>query len=101
MSSPELAVAALVLAAVGCVGIGAITHGRTPLAGRRRIARPRRWGYGLLVSDAGLAGFIYFGPYPSPHSHPYLAVACMVVAFVGIFVQQAAARPAKPTKNAS
>jgi hypothetical protein len=101
MSGVGVGVAALLIAVLAGVGAGAITRGWTPLVRRNRIARPRLWGYGILVSDAGLAGLIYFGPYSSPHSLGPLAVAGMCVAITGIVVQQVAARPANPKKNAS
>ncbi|WP_427920173.1 hypothetical protein [Streptomyces sp. cg40] len=107
MSDVEVAVAVLLIAVLAVVGVGAITRGWTPLVRRRSIARPRLWGYGILVSDAGLAWFIFFGPYPSPHSHGLLAMAGTLVMIAGIFVQQAAWKPGEsgesgaPTKNAS
>ncbi|MEV6509099.1 hypothetical protein AB0M61_23650 [Streptomyces sp. NPDC051642] len=104
MTGIEVGVAALLITVLAGVGLGAITRGWTPLVRRDRIARPRLWGYGILVSDAGLAGLVYFGPYSTPHSHGPLAVTCTGVSIAGIVVQQAAARPgkpAKPTKNAS
>ena len=101
MSDIELTLAALLIAVLAGAGVGAIARGWTPLVRRNRIARPRLWGYGLLVSDAGLAGLIFFGPYLSPHAHGGLAVAGTFVMIAGIVVQQVAARPAKPRKNAS
>ena len=101
MSDIELTLAALLIAVLAGAGVGAVTRGWTPLVRRNRIARPRLWGYGLLVSDAGLAGLIFVGPYLSPQAHGGLAVAGTFVMIAGIVVQQVAARPARPTKNAS
>lgn len=103
MSDTELTLAALLIAALAGVGIGAITRGWTPLVRRSSIARPRLWGYGILVSDAGLAAFVFFGPFQSPGDSRLASFALVggIVVAAGLVVQNAAARPAKPTKNAS
>ncbi|MDV9176617.1 hypothetical protein R6V09_41640 [Streptomyces sp. W16] len=103
MSDIELTVAVLLIAGLAVVGIGAITRGWTPLVRRHSIARPRLWGYGMLVSDAGLAAFVFCGPFQSPGDSrlaPF-AVVGGIVAAAGVLVQSAAARPTNPTKNAS
>ncbi|MFE2418468.1 hypothetical protein [Streptomyces hokutonensis] len=104
MSDVELTVAVLLIAVLAVVGVGAITRGWTPLVRRRGVARPRLWGYGILVSAAGLAWSTFFGPYLSPHSHGFLALAGTFVMAAGILVQRAAVEPGKaedPTKSAS
>ncbi|MFI5878241.1 hypothetical protein [Streptomyces sp. NPDC051554] len=103
MSGIELTLAVLLIAVLAGVGLGAITRGWTPLARRNRIVRPRLWGYSILVSDAGLASYVFFGPFQGPDDSrlaPFAVVGAVVV-FAGVLVQGAALNPAKPTKNAS
>ncbi|WP_405863202.1 hypothetical protein OG407_33185 [Streptomyces sp. NBC_01515] len=103
MSDTELTLAVLLIAVLAGVGLGAVTRGWTPLARRNRIVRPRLWGYGILVSDAGLAACVFFGPFQGPDDSrlaPFAVVGAVVV-FAGVLVQGAALDLAKPTKNAS
>jgi hypothetical protein len=92
-------VAVLLIATLAGLGIAAVTRDWIPPFRRGSIARPRLWGYGTLVSDAGLAAFIFLGPYQGPNARPApFAVAGGIVLAAGVIVQSAAARP---TKNAS
>ncbi|WP_043674815.1 hypothetical protein [Streptomyces xylophagus] len=103
MSDTEVTLAALLIAVLAGVGIGAVARGWTPLVRRNSVARPRLWGYGILVSDAGLAAFVFFGPFQSPGDSrlaPFAVVGGVVLA-VGILMQSAAVDRHKPTKTAS
>lgn len=87
--------AVLAVVAGAVMGVAGIAAGWVPPWGRRRILRPKLWGYGSLAATAGPSGFLFLGSFDGP-SGVYGAV--MVVGFsifaVGLYLQVLAQRPA-------
>lgn len=86
--------AVLVLTAGLVIGAAAVTTGwLLPGRGRAKVARPRVWGYGTLIGQAGIGTFLFVGPLhgPSMEHVPY-AMAGMVVFALGLYVQRLAMR---------
>ncbi|WP_369248963.1 hypothetical protein [Streptomyces sp. R41] len=94
-------VAFAVLAVVGLAGIGiaGITTGWVPPWGRRRVLRPKLWGYGSVVGAVGMSLYMFLGPFRGPDADmtPY-AMAGMAVFFVGLVLQMAGQRPGRPAR---
>ncbi|MFF5495238.1 hypothetical protein [Streptomyces aquilus] len=88
-----LVIAAVVVLTAGLVigGAAAGTGWLLPGRGRAKVARPRMWGYGTLIGQAGIGTFLFLGPLsgPSAERMPY-AMAGMVVFALGLYVQRLA-----------
>jgi hypothetical protein len=92
------------LAAMGVVGVAAVTTGWTPMISG--ALRPRLWGTGVLLSACGLSVFMFLGPLgPLPPSAPCIPLVGMAVNFAGLALQSLGRRPGRatalPTKTAS
>ncbi|MFI2644602.1 hypothetical protein [Streptomyces sp. NPDC018610] len=85
-----LAVSAVALMAVS--GVLGVTTGWVPRPARRRIARPRLWGYGQLIGAAGAALWLFLGVLPARFDVLPLVGWCVFMASLG--VQTLARRPA-------
>ncbi|MFI0963183.1 hypothetical protein ACH4S8_17535 [Streptomyces sp. NPDC021080] len=72
--------AALLVAAHAGLGIVAVTTGWVPPSFRRRVARPRLFGWSALAGAAGLGLFMFPGPF---HGHD---AALTPTALVGILL---------------
>ncbi|WP_367321018.1 hypothetical protein [Streptomyces sp. HUAS ZL42] len=103
-----IVVAAAVLTVVAGVamGLAGITVGWVPPWGRRRILRPKLWGYGSLVATVGMSGCLFLGRSHGPSSvFGAVILASWVVWIVGLYVQLLAQRPGRvtpaPTTTAS
>ncbi|MDN0195531.1 hypothetical protein [Streptomyces sp. S.PNR 29] len=60
------------------------------------MLRPRLWGYGTLVAEAGIGTFLFTGPLQAPDiRHMPIAAAGMAVFFAGLCVQVLARRPGR------
>jgi hypothetical protein len=58
-----LAVAAgVAVAFMGVAGVAAVVAEWVPPVARRRVLRPRLWGYGSLATAVGLGLFLFLGP---------------------------------------
>lgn len=97
MNMVWVTVTVLALGAAAAAGIAAITTGWLPPLGRDRVLRPRLWGYGELVSAAGLGVFMFLGPLRGPDIRmlPY-ALSGTAVFLVGSALQMTARRPGRP-----
>lgn len=85
------AVAVVVAGAV--IGIAGVTVGWVPPWGSRRVLRPRLWGYGTLVSTAGLGTVMILGNFEGPSSaYGALLFTGMAVFLVGLCLQVLAQR---------
>ncbi|WP_158693134.1 hypothetical protein [Streptomyces viridochromogenes] len=99
--------AALCVAAGVAMGVAGIVTGWVPPWGRRRIVRPRLWGYGSVVGSVGIGGYSSLGSFDGPASrHAGIAIAGGAVFFVGLALQLPAQRPGRTphepaTRNAS
>ncbi|MFI9826426.1 hypothetical protein ACIHIX_01965 [Streptomyces sp. NPDC051913] len=94
MHETLVVVAVLVLTAGLVLGLAAVTTGwMIPGPGRDKVARPRVWGYGALIGQAGIGTFLFVGPLSglSMEHVPY-AMAGMGVFAVGLYVQRLATR---------
>lgn len=88
--------AALVMAAVAAVGIVSVVTGWVPRWERRRVRRPRLWGYGALVSAGGMSVFVFLGPFDDTlSSRTVLTFAGLAVWALGAAVQMMARRPGR------
>ncbi|MER5470138.1 hypothetical protein [Streptomyces sp. NPDC002685] len=58
--------AALVVTAQAGFGIAAITTGWIPPWFRRRVLRPKQWGWGALTGAVGMSLFMFLGPFHGP-----------------------------------
>ncbi|MET7456434.1 hypothetical protein ABZT03_32040 [Streptomyces sp. NPDC005574] len=86
-----------VLAAGGVAGVA----GRVPPWRARRVARPRLWGYGMVLSAAGGAVFLFAGPLDGPHGSFGAAPVVGWVAFMaGLALQMLGERPGRTTRTA-
>ncbi|MFF4276335.1 hypothetical protein [Streptomyces sp. NPDC001536] len=90
-------VGAVVITAGLAIGTAAVTKGwLLPGRGSAKILRPRVWGYGTLLNQAGTGAFLFLGPLDEsrhPGFFPF-AVAGMAVAALGLYVQRRAQFPA-------
>ncbi|MFF7143763.1 hypothetical protein [Streptomyces nodosus] len=88
--------AALVMAAVAAVGIVSVVTGWVPRWERRKVRRPRLWGYGALVSAVGMSVFVFLGPFDDALSaRTVLAFAGLAAWVLGAAVQMMARRPGR------
>lgn len=89
--------AVVVLTTGAVIGAVAITTGRLlPGAGRAKVLRPRVWGYGTLVAQAGMGVFLFLGPLRGSATYFPLSMAGMAAFFAGLYVQRLAQRPGRP-----
>lgn len=89
----------VVLTAGAVIGAAAIITGWIlPGPGRAKVLRPKVWGYGTLIGQAGFGTFLFLGPLRGPdiHNVPF-ALTGMAVAFLGLYVQRQAMKPATKT----
>lgn len=90
-------VGAVVITAGLAIGTAAATKGwLLPGKGSAKVLRPRVWGYGTLLHQAGTGAFLFLGPLDesrNPDLFPF-AVLGMVVALLGLYVQRRAQFPA-------
>ncbi|MFB7107934.1 hypothetical protein [Streptomyces sp. NPDC056190] len=94
MATTALAVVAVLGLAV--IGILGITTGWVPPIGRKKVLRPKLWGYGPLTAVVGMGAFLSLGPLSSrPAAHFNLALVGMAVFFLGSFLQSLSQRPAR------
>ncbi|WP_406473791.1 hypothetical protein [Streptomyces sp. NBC_01615] len=97
-------VAFAVLAVTGLAGFGiaTITTGWVPPWARRRVLRPKVWGYGSVLSAAGMSLFMFLGPFRGPDADmtPY-AMTGLAMFLAGTVLQAAGQRPGRPAGPAS
>ncbi|MFB7569998.1 hypothetical protein [Streptomyces sp. NPDC056165] len=94
MATTALAVVAVMGLAV--IGILGITTGWVAPIGRKKVLRPKLWGYGSLTAAAGMGAFLSLGPLSSrPAAHFNVALVGMAVFFLGVFLQSLSQRPAR------
>ncbi|MGW6905257.1 hypothetical protein [Streptomyces sp. NPDC054940] len=102
-----LVVAAVVVLTAGLViGGAAATKGwLLPGKGRAKIARPKVWGYGTLLGQAGMGVFLFLGPLEGSRNTTFFpfAMAGMAAFAVGLYVQRLAQSPGRTdaTKTSS
>jgi hypothetical protein len=98
-----LVVAAVVaVALMGVLGVLAVVGVWVPPVARRRVLRPRLWGYGALVSAVGLGLFMFLGPLADAELEALPALGWGLW-MAGMVIQILAQRPGRPapTKTAS
>jgi hypothetical protein len=90
-------VGAVVITTGLAIGTAAVTKGRLlPGRGSAKILRPRVWGYGTLLNQAGTGAFLFLGPLDAsrhPGFFPF-ALTGAAVAVLGLYVQRRARFPA-------
>lgn len=92
-----LVIAGVVVVTAGlAIGTAAVTKGwLLPGRGSAKILRPRVWGYGTLLNQAGTGVFLFLGPLDEsnhPGFFPF-ALAGAATAMVGLYVQRRAQFP--------
>ncbi|EDY57613.1 MULTISPECIES: hypothetical protein [Streptomyces] len=66
------------------------------------MLRPRVWGYGTLVSLAGIGTYLFVGPLQGPGMGNFpVAMSGMAVFAAGLCVQRRALKPGRATKTSS
>ncbi len=96
--------AALVVTLMAVFGIAGITTGWVVPFGRRRILRPKLWGYSQLLGAVGMSLWMFLGVFPEKMDVIPLIGWFMFMGSLGI--QVLAQRPGRtprlpPTKSAS
>ncbi|KUO21788.1 hypothetical protein [Streptomyces dysideae] len=92
--------AVLVVTAGAVMGVAAIRRGWVLPFGRRRVLRPKLWGYGMLVSSVGMTGYMSAGPLDlSLSAYATVAFTGLGVFFVGVILQLLAQRPGRRTTS--
>jgi len=93
--------AVLVLTAGTGLALAAVTTGWiAPGPGRAKVLRPHVWGYGTLISMAGIGTYLFVGPLQGPDmGHFPVAMGGMAVFAAGLYVQRRAFRPARKTSS--
>ncbi|MEU1405108.1 hypothetical protein ABZ471_22590 [Streptomyces sp. NPDC005728] len=90
----------LAVALLASAGIASIVSDWVPWPARRRVVRPRLWGYGTLVGTLGL-GLMFVQP-PDETGFGVLLITGWCLFLVGMIIQLAAQRPGRrATKTAS
>lgn len=94
--------AVLAVTLMGVLGVLAVVGVWVPPVARRRVLRPRLWGYGALVNAVGLGLFMFLGPLADAGLEflPALGWCLWMGGMVVQFLAQRPGRPA-PTKTAS
>jgi len=88
--------AALVVAALAVMGVIAVVTGWVAPWIRGQVVRPKLWGYGAVTGAAGMALFMFIGPFHGADVElAPLAMAGMAVFFVGLALQWVAQRPGR------
>ncbi|MFF0136357.1 hypothetical protein ACFYRN_07910 [Streptomyces sp. NPDC005227] len=94
-----VALAALVAAGVAGLGVAAIATYWVPPWFRRRVVRPRLWGWGALSGSVGMSLFMFLGPFHGPDADmtPY-AMTGVALFVVGQALQMLGQYPGRITK---
>ncbi|MET7739735.1 hypothetical protein [Streptomyces sp. NPDC005385] len=92
--------AALVAAGVSGLGVAAIATYWVPPWFRRRVVRPRLWGWGALSGSVGMSLFIFLGPFHGPDADmtPY-AMTGMALFLAGQALQMLGQHPGRISKS--
>lgn len=100
----------LVVAAVLAVtlqaglGIATLTTGWLAPWARKRVLRPRLWGYGMLAGGIGMGVYLFLGPWgggPSDGARGTAAWCGWGLSMAGLLVQMFAQRPRRASVTAS
>lgn len=91
----------LAVALLAAGGIASIVADWVPWPARRRVLRPRLWGYGTLLGALGVGLFLFLGPLDDS-GFGVLPIAGWCLFLAGSIVQLFAQRPGRDaTKTAS
>ncbi|MBP2049216.1 FtsH-binding integral membrane protein [Streptomyces griseochromogenes] len=91
----------LAVGLLAACGIASVVAEWVPWPARRRVMRPRLFGYGTLVSTLGLGLFMFLGPFEDA-GFSVVPMMGWCLFLVGSFVQLLAQRPGRDTtKTAS
>ncbi|MGW4569101.1 hypothetical protein ACWEN3_44510 [Streptomyces sp. NPDC004561] len=91
--------AALVVALMVGFGVAGITTGWVIPLGRRRILRPKLWGYGQLTGAVGLALWMFLGALP--HRFDVLPLVGWFLFMGALGLQMLAQRPGRATTTSA
>ncbi|MGW7385695.1 hypothetical protein [Streptomyces sp. NPDC054794] len=89
---------ALCVALLAAAGTAAVATGWVAPWGRRRVLRPKLWGWGSLVGAVGVGVFLFVGPEgggPSVGVRGVVAWCGWGLFMVGLLVQFLAQRPGR------
>jgi hypothetical protein len=103
MHEATVILAVLFLATGAALSVAAIAAGWImPGRGRAKVLRPRVWGYGTLVANAGIGTYLFVGPLQGPDMGNFpVAMGGMAVFAAGMYVQRQAMKPAGARKTSS
>ncbi|MFB6956874.1 hypothetical protein ACFCYB_07475 [Streptomyces sp. NPDC056309] len=96
MAMATTAPAVVAVVGLAVIGILGITTGWVTPIGRKKVLRPKLWGYGSPTAAVGMGAFLSLGPLSSrPAAHFNVALVGTAVLFLGVFLQSLSQRPAR------
>lgn len=92
----------LAVALFVAAGVASVVTGWVPWPARRRVVRPRLWGYGTLLTSLGLSLLLLLGPLEDAGAGTVAFCGYCALFLAGFVVQALAQRPGRDTtKTAS
>ncbi|MER5904245.1 hypothetical protein ABT150_29785 [Streptomyces mirabilis] len=89
---------ALAMTGLALMGIAGIITGWVPPGWRRRVLRPKLWGYGAVMGAVGMSLYMFIGPFRGPDlSMAPFAMTGMAMFFAGLWLQTLSQRPGSPS----
>ncbi|WP_317445202.1 hypothetical protein [Streptomyces collinus] len=87
----------LVVALYAAAGVASVVAGWVPWPARRRVVRPRLWGYGTLLTTLGLSLLLLLGPLEEAGAGVVAFAGYCALFLAGFVVQALAQRPGRDT----
>lgn len=91
----------LAVALFAAVGIASIVADWVPWPARRRVVRPRLWGYGTLVTALGLSLLLLLEPSDAAGFGGVAFFGYLALLLVGFIIQVRAQSPGRDTTKTS
>ncbi|MGW2704467.1 hypothetical protein [Streptomyces sp. NPDC001340] len=91
----------LVVVLLAAGGIASIVADWVPWPARRRVVRPRLWGYGTLVTTLGLSLLLFLGPFDDAGFGDVGFFGYIALFLAGFIIQALAQRPGRDTTRTS
>ncbi|MFF4570631.1 hypothetical protein [Streptomyces sp. NPDC001410] len=91
----------LVVALLAAGGIASVAADWVPWPARRRVVRPRLWGYGTLVTTLGLSLLLFLGPFDDAGFGDVGFFGYLALFVAGFVIQALAQRPGRDSTKTS
>ncbi|MFJ9864560.1 hypothetical protein [Streptomyces sp. NPDC101165] len=91
----------LAVALLAAGGIVSIVADWVPWPARRRVVRPRLWGYGTLVMALGLSLLLFLGPFDDAGFGGVGFFGYLALFLAGFIIQALAQRPGRDATKTS